>query len=80
MIVSDNAKTFQASANEIQKVIRSESVQCYLTNQHIDWQFMVEKGTLVGEFLGEVGQECQALFKEDTSLKFDEMATLIVEI
>ena len=76
MIVSDNAKTFQASANEIQKVIRSESVQCYLTNQHIDWQFMVEKGTLVGEFLGEVGQECQALFKEDTSLKFDEMAEL----
>ena len=32
------------------------------------------------EFLGEVGQECQALFKEDTSFKSDEMATLIVEI
>ena len=50
MIVSDNAKTFQASANEIQKVIRSESVQCYLTNQHIDWQFIVEKGPWWGNF------------------------------
>ena len=63
----------------------SESVQCYMINRHIDWQFIVEKGPWWGGRggLGEVGQECQAFLKKTIGramLTFDEMAILIVEI
>ena len=49
-IVSDNAKTFQASAWEIKGVICSETVRQYLTNRCINWQFIIERGPWWGGF------------------------------
>ena len=82
-VVSDNAKTFQASSNEVQRVIRSESVQCYMTNRHIDWQFIVEEGPWWGGFWERLVKSVKRCLKKTIGRAlptYDEMATLIVEI
>ena len=63
-------------------MMRSESVQCYLTNQHIDWQFIVEKGWQ-GDFWERLVKDVKRCLKKTigrASLTFDEMTMLVVEI
>ena len=51
-ITSDNAKTFRSSSQDIRKITRAEEVRRYLANKQITWNFIVEKGPLVGGILG----------------------------
>ena len=82
-VVSDNAKTIQASAREIKDVICSETVRQYLTNRCIDWQFIIEKGPWWEGFWERLIKDVKRSLKKiigRASLTVEKMSTLIVEI
>ena len=82
-ITSDNAKTFRSSSQDIQKITRAEEVRWYLTNKQITWNFIVEKGPLVGGFWEWLVRSIKKPFKKilgRSTLSFDELRTVLVEI
>ena len=50
IIMSDNAKTFKHCTREIMKITRAEEVHHYLTNQQVEWKFIVEKAPWWGGY------------------------------
>ena len=74
-ITSDNAKTFRFSSQDIRKISRAEEVRRYLANKQITWNFIVEKGPLVGGILGMTCEKHQETFQEDllpfNTVRFD---------
>lgn len=64
-ITSDNAKTFRSSSQDIRKITRAEEVWRYLANKQITWNFIVEKGPVVGRILGKACEKHQETLKED---------------
>ena len=63
--LSDNVKTFKASSKEVVKLTWAAEVQCYLTNNRVTWNFIVEKaGGGGGGLLGEDGARGQEESKE----------------
>lgn len=82
-MISDNAKTFKASAAEIQKVVHSEEIHDYLTNQKVIWKFIVEKALWWGGFWERlVGMVKRCLRKAvgRSTLTVEELRTVVVEI
>ena len=82
-ITSDNAKTFRSSSQDIQKITRAEEVRWYLTNKQITWNFIVEKGPLVGGFWEWLVRSIKKPFKKilgRSTLSFDDLRTVLVEI
>jgi len=49
-MLSDNAKTFTASAKEVKKIVQSPEIKRYLTDKQVDWEFIVEKAPWWGGF------------------------------
>ena len=49
-MMSNNAKTFHAASQEINKIQQSSQVKQYLTNRKVDWEFIVEKAPRWGGF------------------------------
>lgn len=48
MILSDNAKTFKATARVIQTIFRDDVVKDHLFHSGTKWKFNLEKGPMVG--------------------------------
>ena len=63
VIFSDNARTFKHS-KEIKRVIRTEEVQWYLTNQQIIWNFIVERPLVGGVFWERLVKGVKICFKK----------------
>ena len=49
-MLSDNAKTFTASAREVKGIMRAPEIQQYLTDKQVEWEFIVEKAPWWGGF------------------------------
>ena len=49
-MISDNAKTFTASAREVKKIVRTPEVQWYLVDKRVTWEFIAEKAPWWGGF------------------------------
>ena len=82
-IMSDNAKTFKFCSKEIEKVMRSEEVHHYLANRQISWQFIVEKAPWWGGYWERLVKSVKRCLKKTlgrSTLTFDELATILVEI
>lgn len=82
-IMSDNAKTFKFCSKEIEKVVRSEEVHQYLTNRQISWQFIVEKAPWWGGYWERLVRSVKHCLRKTlgrSTLTFDELATVLVEI
>ena len=82
-IMSDNAKTFKFCSKEIEKIVRSEEVHQYLTNRQISWQFIVEKAPWWGGYWERLVRSVKRCLRKTlgrSTLTFDELATILVEI
>ena len=82
-IMSDNAKTFKFCSKEIEKIVRSEEVHQYLTNRQISWQFIVEKSPWWGGYWERLVRSVKRCLRKTlgrSTLTFDELATILVEI
>ena len=74
-LVSNNAKTF--------RIARSQEVQRHLSNNRVTWKFIVERAPSWGGFWERLVKSVKRNLKKTarrTSLDYDELNTLIVEI
>ena len=82
VIFSDNAKTKHYS-KEIKGLTRPEEVHQYLTNQHIRWNFIVEKAPWWGGFWERLVKGVKRCLKKTigrSTLTLDELTTIMIEI
>ena len=83
IIMSDNAKTFKHCSREIMKISRAKEVNCYMTNHQVEWKFIVEKAPWWGGYWERLVQSVKRCLKKTigrSTLSFDELATVLVEI
>jgi hypothetical protein len=82
-LLSDNAKTFKSAAKEVKLIERSEEVQRYLSTKGVTWQFIIERAPWQGGFWERLIQSTKRCLKKilgRTSLTFEEMRTILVEV
>ena len=83
LIVSDNAKTFEATAKWLKKLYRDPSVQHYLQENNIRWRFNLSLVPWWGGFFERlVGLVKRTLRKVlgNAHLHFGELETILIEI
>ena len=83
LIVSDNAKTFQATEKDLNKLFYHPEIKSYFNNAKIEWKFNLERAPWWGGFFERmVGSVKQCLRKTlgKARLKQDELATVLVEV
>ena len=83
LIVSDNAKTFQATEKDLNKLFNHPEIKSYFNNAKIEWKFNLERARWWGGFFERmVGCVKQCLRKTlgKARLKQDELATVLVEV
>ncbi|CAB4016096.1 integrase core domain [Paramuricea clavata] len=81
-LISDNAKTFTSASHEV-KNIRSVEVQHHLTNQGVNWQFIVERAPWWGGFWERMVRTVKGVLKKvigRSSLNYDELYTILTEV
>ena len=82
LIVSDNAKTFQASEKTLVSLFELEDVQEHLSNKGIRWQFNLAKAPWWGGFFERLVKQVKSCLKKTlgrSKLSFDELTTILVE-
>lgn len=82
-ILSDNAKTFKAFSKEVVKLTCAAEIQCYLTNNQVTWNFIVEKAHWWGGFWERMVQRVKKSLRKvigRAHLKFEKLRTLLVEV
>ena len=82
-MISDNAKTFTASAREVKKMLRSTEVLRYFSDKKVKWEFIAEKAPWWGGFWEHLVRSVKNCLKKTvgrSTLKFEELRTLLVEI
>ena len=82
-LMSDNAKTFKSAAKEVKAITRSNKVQRYLATKGVTWKFIIAKAPWHSGFWERLIQSTKRYLKKSlgrTSLDFEELRTLLVEI
>ena len=83
LIVSDNAKTFQASEKTLVSLFELEDVQEHLSSKGIRWQFNLAKAPWWGGFFERLVKQVKSCLKKTlgrSKLSFDELTTILVEV
>ena len=83
LIVSDNAKTFQASEKTLVSPFELEDVQEHLSSKGIRWQFNLAKAPWWGGFFERLVKQVKSCLKKTlgrSKLSFDELTTILVEV
>jgi len=83
LMVSDNAKTFQATAKALKELYEHPEVRAETGNKRIMWRFNLERAPWWGGFFERmVGlvKRCLRKVLGNARLTFDELLTIIVEI
>ena len=81
LIVSDNAKTFQASEKTLVSLFELEDVQEHLSSKGIRWQFNLAPWW--GGFFERLVKQVKSCLKKTlgrSKLSFDELTTILVEV
>ena len=82
-MISDNAKTFTASAREVKKIVRTPEVQRYLVDKRVTWEFISEKAPWWGGLWERLVRSVKNCLKKTIGrslLTFEELRTLLIEI
>ena len=83
LVVSDNAKTFKATARPLQKLQKDEQFQDFLASRRTEWKFNMERAPWMGgvfeRMIGSV-KRCLRKVLGNAKLTFDELNTVLIEI
>ncbi|KAK6181888.1 hypothetical protein SNE40_009666 [Patella caerulea] len=82
-LLSDNAKTFKCAQSFINKILRSEEISNYFVNKQVIWGTIVETAPWWGGFWESLAKSLKRCLKKTigrSTLKFEELRTLLVEI
>jgi len=63
VLMSDNAKTFKNSSKEVMKIVWLDQVSEHLTNEQVEWQFIVEKAPWWGGYCERMVQSIKRCLK-----------------
>ena len=83
VLVSDNAKTFQKAARELNSIITHSSYQANLADKRIRWFFYLEKSPWWGGFIERLVGLVKSILRKvlyRAYLTFEEMTTLLIKI
>ena len=83
IIISDNAKTFKKTAEDLNCMITRSPTKEYVENKKITWLFYLEKSPWWGGFIERLVQSVKSILRKTlyrTFLSYDEMSTLLKEI
>lgn len=83
LIVSDNAKTFKASAKVIKRLYDNEEVRAHLESNRIDWKFILERAPWWGGFYERMigtAKRCLRKVLGNAKLNADELLTVLTEV
>lgn len=86
IIYSDNAKTFKRTAmelQELQKIIKTEGFQEFISTRRIEWRFIVERAAWWGGFWERMIKTIKDALKltlGKKSLNYDELQTELAEV
>ena len=83
LVVSDKAKTFQASEKTLVSLFKLEDVQEHLSSKGIRWQFNLAKAPWWGEVFERLVKQVTSCLKKTlgrSTLSFDELTTILVEV
>ena len=82
-MISDNAKTFTASARKVKKIVRTPEVQWHLVDKGVTWDFIAEKAPWWGGFWERLVRSIKNCLRKTigrSSLTFEELHTLLIKI
>ena len=83
LIVSDNAKTFQATEKALINLFKHPDVACELDRKRIEWRFNLERAPCWGGFFERMVGSVKACLRKvlgNARLSFDELLTVLVEV
>ena len=83
LIVSDNAKTFQATEKELTEPFNHPDVRAELERDRIEWKFNLERTPWWGGFFERMVASVKGCVRKtlgNARLSFDELSTLLTEI
>ena len=83
LIVSDNAKTYKSAKGILNATLSSATVQQFLANKQVTWNFNLERAPWWGGFFERlIGLMKRCLKKSigQSKLSYDELSTLVVEV
>ena len=83
LIVSDNAKTFQATEKALNKLFNHPEIKADLEYERIEWKFNLERAPWWGGFFERMVasvKDCLRKALGHARLSFDEMSTLLTEV
>ena len=83
LIVSDNAKTFKATAKALREMCEDPDNRAYLEGNRIEWRFNLAKSPWWGGFFERMVRCVKRCLKKtlgSAKLSFDELLTVLVEI
>ena len=83
LMISDNAKTFKATAKLLEKIVNDFTVVGFLESRRISWRFNIERAAWMGGFfermVGTV-KRCLRKVVGTARLSFDELSTVLTEV
>ena len=82
-MISDNATTFLAAAEEIRSLCNDDGVHAYLSHRNIEWQFIPKRAPWFGGFYERLIGITKTTLKKTLGKRlvtFDELWTLVTEI
>ena len=80
LIVSDNAKTFQATEKALINLFKNPEVACELDRKRIEWRFNLERAPWWGGFFERMVGSVKACLRKvlgNARLIFDELLTVL---
>ena len=83
VMISDNAKTFKKSAEELNCIITRSPTLQYIEDNRITWLFYLEKSPWWGGFIERMVQSVKSILRKilyRSFLSYDEMSTLLKQI
>ena len=83
LIVSDNAKTFQATEKALNDLFNNPEVASELDRKKVEWRFNLERAPWWGGFFERIVGSMKACLRKvlgNVRLTFDELLTVLVEV
>ena len=83
LIISDNAKTFKATAKLVERLFKEKDTRDFLCSKRITWKLNLERAAWYGGFferLVGIVKRCLRKVLGNAKLNLDELSTVILEI
>jgi len=82
-VISDNAMTFVAAAEDIERLLKEPTISHYLADRRVQWTFIPKRAPLFGGFYERLIGLTKSVLKKTLGrslITLDELNTLVIEV